>query len=1088
VLGVDVLSTSLECRATVAGYPLDMSHATRPRLVRRPLGWSLTSADVLRLVRADAHPVALCGAWAGGGDVIAADPVAVRAAPGPLAEVLDDDFAGPVDFHEPGQVGSDRSFGGGWIGYLGYSAGGEALPPTGPRALPAWWFGYYDHVLHRDRATEKWYFEALWTPERADALEARFEELDDRAALVLAGGTPDLATGPNGYEFGAFRLIPGAAGHQEAVRKAVEYIRQGDIFQANITLRAEADFAGDPLDAFCQGVTALDPPYAAFIRVSAPGARHAAVASLSPELFLRRTGRDVTSKPIKGTARRASDDTEAEAQRAELEASVKNRAENVMIVDLVRNDLSRVCVPGSVTVPVLLGTESHPGVWHLVSTVTGTLTPGVHDGDLIRAAFPPGSVTGAPKVRALEIIDELETTPRETYTGAVGYRSPVAGLELNVAIRTFEFAAGPVPAGPETTGLGAGAGAGAGWGEAGGGWGAAGGELGAAGGESSKAWIGAGGGIVADSDPAGEYAESLIKATPLLTALGAALDTDSAVGADAEADRGADGDPDADAVPSAGAGAGALDVDAGSVGAGAAVPAGYNGAAGIAAMDWAALLPRPSAGVFTSLLVTNGATNGLAAHLARLEASVRDLYGKALPASLTVDLARCLGARPSGRLRITVRPIGGPLQARVEVVPVLPPPISQAGSQQATVSRSAASQSSASQSTVPQSAVPQSSGSTTVTLLPVTVPGGISAHKFRDRRLLAELAASKKAGRDRHLLLTDETGEILETDRANVFAVMDGVLLTPPADGRLLPGTTRAAVLRAARDYGIRIGQKPLTLDELAQATEIFVTNAVAGLIPVAAVETVPRTWHPGPVTAALAAVLAARPADPPSAPVAAPRLARPYVGARAPRVAPSAAPPLMILIDNYDSFTWNLAHLLYTAGARVEVVRNDEVTASEVIEAGPAGVVLSPGPCAPAEAGISIAAVTACAQARVPLLGICLGHQAIGAAFGAKIIKAPSPVHGKAFPVTHHGYGVLRGLPSPFDATRYHSLIVDETTLPRDLLVTARTDGITMAVSHRTRPIEGVQFHPESILTAYGARIIASFVSAAAHAQTGER
>ena len=113
-----------------------------------------------------------------------------------------------------------------------------------------------------------------------------------------------------------------------------------------------------------------------------------------------------------------------------------------MIVDLVRNDLSRVCVPGTVTVPVLLGPQAHPGVWHLVSTVAGTLRPGTGDGDLIRAAFPPGSVTGAPKVRALEIIDELEASPREAYTGAVGYRSPAAGLELNVAIRTFEFSAG----------------------------------------------------------------------------------------------------------------------------------------------------------------------------------------------------------------------------------------------------------------------------------------------------------------------------------------------------------------------------------------------------------------------------------------------------------------------------------------------------------------------------------------------------------------------------------------------------------------------------------------------------------------------
>jgi anthranilate synthase component 2 len=195
-----------------------------------------------------------------------------------------------------------------------------------------------------------------------------------------------------------------------------------------------------------------------------------------------------------------------------------------------------------------------------------------------------------------------------------------------------------------------------------------------------------------------------------------------------------------------------------------------------------------------------------------------------------------------------------------------------------------------------------------------------------------------------------------------------------------------------------------------------------------------------------------------------------------------------VILIDNYDSFTWNLAHLLDTAGARVEVVRNDEVTAGQVIAAAPAGVVISPGPCAPAEAGISIDAVTACAATGVPLLGICLGHQAIGAAFGADIIAAPRPVHGTAFPVTHDGASVFRGLPSPFHATRYHSLIVDEATLPPDLLVTARTGGIPMAVRHATRPVEGVQFHPESILTTHGAAIIANFIGISARARTGHQ
>jgi anthranilate synthase component 2 len=190
-----------------------------------------------------------------------------------------------------------------------------------------------------------------------------------------------------------------------------------------------------------------------------------------------------------------------------------------------------------------------------------------------------------------------------------------------------------------------------------------------------------------------------------------------------------------------------------------------------------------------------------------------------------------------------------------------------------------------------------------------------------------------------------------------------------------------------------------------------------------------------------------------------------------------SPARPLVVLIDNYDSFTWNLAHLLSTSGALVEVVRNDEVTAAEVAELGPAGVVISPGPCAPSEAGISVEAVRSCASAGIPLLGICLGHQAIAAAFGAAIIRAPRPVHGQPFEVTHDGRGVFAGLPAAFQATRYHSLIIDEPTLPPELVITARTGALPMGVRHLAAPVEGVQFHPESILTPDGAVLIRNFV-----------
>ena len=1048
-------------------------------MVRRPLGWELTPTEVLRLVRTDAHPAALFGAWAGGRDVVAAEPTMVRSAPGALDEVLDGPLDGPIS------AVSGGGFGGGWIGYLGYSAGGEALPPAGPRRLPAWWFGWYDHVLVRERATGEWWFEALWTQRRADALERRFADLAARAAAPPAAA---------GYEFSPFRLDPGSAGHQQAVARTVEYIQGGDVFQANICLRAQARFAGDPLDAFCAAAAELRPPYAAFVDVSATRAAvtgaaavaRAAVASLSPELFLRRDGLAVTSKPIKGTARRGDDPAEAAVQLAELERSAKNRAENVMIVDLVRNDLSRVCLPGTVTVPDLLGAEPHPGVWHLVSTVEGTLADGVSDGDLIRAAFPPGSVTGAPKVRALEIIDELERAPREVYTGAVGYRSPAAGLELNVAIRTFEFAAG-------------------------------------------RCWLGAGGGIVADSDPEAEYAECLIKAAPLLAAIGARLDTG----------------PNAASTGSTGfSGFSGLTGSAGSAEAagssGFTASTGFTASAGLTgftgftesadANALAALTPRPSAGVFTSLLVTDGQTRGLVHHLERLASSVRDLYGKDLPASLNPDLAACLSSRPTGRLRITVRPIGGPLQATIEVVPLSTPPASTPPAPRDGITARSAEGAAALPDSITGRVAARSASAdvvwpaaTAITLRPVIVPGGIGGRKWRDRRLLAELRRRADAADGEHLLITDETGELLETDRANVFAVIDGVLLTPPADGRLLPGTTRAAVMRAARARAIKVGQKPLTLDQLTAATEVFVTNAVVAVLPVTAIDGCPVTWAPGPIAASLATALTASPPDPSPAhatsPVASPSQAGPshagplHAGpphASPPHAAPPHASrpqlpisfgrinrsksdaevvgtdrkaPLVVLIDNYDSFTWNLAHLLCIGGARVEVVRNDEVTAAQVAEARPGGVVISPGPCAPAEAGISVDAVRSCAAAGFPLLGICLGHQAIAAAFGAAIVRAPRPVHGQAFDVTHDGRGVLTGLPNPFQATRYHSLIVDESTLPSELAVTARTGPLPMGIRHRTGLIEGVQFHPESILTPHGEHIIRNFLAAATEA-----
>ncbi len=920
-------------------------------LVRRALSWDLQPVDVLRLVRDDVHPVALVGAWAGGGAVISSEPVLVRSPPDSLGEVLDSPFPAAVrtsedlacgpPVPEPASGTTDAAFGGGWMGYLGYGAADGLLDvppaPGDPRRLPAWWFGYYDHVLRRDGGSGRWFFEALWTAGREEALEHRFGELSRRSRSPGARS--------RGYSCGDFVPVPSAAEHREAVRRAIGLIWAGDIFQANICLRLEAGFHGDPVDLFCRGVTRLRPPFAAFLRLP-----HGAMASFSPELFLCRTGRTVLSRPIKGTHRRSAAGHRAAAQRRELESSAKDRAENVMIVDLMRNDLSRACVAGSVKVPRLLHAEAHPGVWHLASDVRGTLNPGSGDGALVSAAFPPGSVTGAPKVRALEIIHELEATPREIYTGAAGYRSPVAGLELNVAIRTFEFCA-------------------------------------------DRVWLGAGGGIVADSLDDEEYRECLLKAGPLIRAVGAQLSSEAGSHADEAPSR-------VNAVRSG-------------------------------------MRPRPASGVFTSLLVTAGTTRDLASHLTRLEASARKLFGKHLPSSLHDDLAACLARHPSGRLRITARPVGGPLQADVAVVPLDDRPVA-------------------------------------VGLQPAVIARGLGPHKWLDRRLVAEIARQKMLGADEQLLIQDRDGAVLETDRANIFAVVAGTLRTPPSDGRILPGVTRAAALRIAHLQGVTVDVAPMTRAQLAAASEVFVTSAACGVLPVKSIAGRRVTSVAGPVTRRIAARLAERSAsDGHTAP------AGHAPGWPAATMSSSGGPvkPAIILIDNYDSFTYNLAHMLLINGCLVEVVRNDEVPAEQVAAFRPAGVVISPGPCAPADAGISTEVVRACGGT-TPLLGICLGHQVIAAAFGARIIRAPRPVHGQTSVIVHDSQGIFTGLPQRFEAARYHSLMVEEDSLPACLTVTARTrERIPMALRHVTHPIEGVQFHPESILTEHGATIMHNFI-----------
>ncbi|MER7302681.1 chorismate-binding protein [Nocardioides sp. NPDC127514] len=592
-------------------------------------------------------------------------------------------------------------FGGGWIGSFGYRLGRlrEDVGPALPSSVPVARLAFYDRVLVREHG--RWWYERLTghvDPGRCADRDARFRR--DLEGLVAG----PACVGPASYEVGDFSSAFGEVAHAASIRRVRDAIVDGDLFQANITQRIEADFRGNPLDVFVRGWRELEPDFAAY--VGWPGAE---IASFSPELFLRRRGRSITSSPIKGTAPTAADPRD-------LVSSAKDRAENVMIVDLMRNDLARVCTPGSVEVPALNRVEEH-SVRHLVSDVTGALQHGVGDGEVLRCAFPPGSVTGAPKVAAMRLIDALEPQTREAYTGAIGYVSPGAGMELSVTIRTLEFSPGQV-------------------------------------------WMGVGGGITALSDDRLEVEECRVKAEPVLRAIGS---------------------------------------------------------------RW----PRTSS------------------------------------------------------------------QPRVEVA--RPP---------------------------------------------------------------------------------------------------------RPAPVRTMPTALELSRIRKAFDEERRPG--------------------------------VPR----------------------------------------------------VLVVDNYDSFVHMIVHQVIEAGAVAVVVRNDALTPDDVVLLRRSGtfthLLLSPGPFAPAEAGICVPLVRALA-ATTPVLGVCLGHQAIGEAFGARVVRAGRVVHGMSDVLSHDGEGLLHGLPASIRVARYHSLTVGAADLPSTLEPTSwSSDGELMGVRHRLHThVEGLQWHPESILTEHGQRVIEAFVNA---------
>jgi para-aminobenzoate synthetase/4-amino-4-deoxychorismate lyase len=517
--------------------------------------------------------------------------------------------------------------------------------------LPVASLGFYDHVLVRDHGGA-WWFEAL-----DEAARPRLDEL--RARLTAPPG-------PRPFALGGLEPAPGALGrHVAAVAECVERIAAGELFQANVTLRLEGRFEGSAADAFAAGVATLEPRHGAFLDLG----EGRAVLSFSPELFLRRTGDDVVTSPIKGTAPR-------EAGAAALLGSAKDAAEHVMIVDLSRNDLGRVAAYGGVT-PGAVRAEPHPGLWHLVTDVLARVREGTSDAELVRAAFPPGSVTGAPKIQALKVIADLEGSQREAYTGAIGFASPHAGLQLNVAIRTLELA-------------------------------------------GRRAWLGCGGGIVADSDPQAELREALGKAAPIARALGAT------------------------------------------------VPAPEAAAPAAALPRWTRR-PDPAGGLLETIAVRAGAPVGAGAHLARLRSSARELYGIQPHVELPGD-------PPDGRLRVRLAPDG----------------------------------------TVTVDAHAEPAAATEVALEPRALAGGLGPHKWLDRP------------HGPGWLAVDLDGAVLEAAWANVWIEDDvGALLTPPADGRILPGITRARLLADPRAR-----EAPLTLAALGRARAILLTSSVRLVTP----------------------------------------------------------------------------------------------------------------------------------------------------------------------------------------------------------------------------------------------------------------
>lgn len=392
-----------------------------------------------------------------------------------------DILAGLLQEYRLDNIPAPVPFSGGAVGYLAYDLGHfiEKLPERAvdDLNLPECLLGFYDLVLAFDNLQGKAYIISTGFPEldESQRLARAHQRLDELKAQLAGSVVVVPSQKPVSPPLFPGRMsLKGGFTHQEyvaAVEKARQYIIAGDIFEVNLSQRFEAELSITPYELY-QRLRRINPaPFAAYL-----GFDDVSVVSASPERFLRLNGDRVETRPIKGTRPRGRTPEEDDIMARELLSSAKDRAENIMIVDLERNDLGRVCRYGTVRVTELAILEVFPTVFHLTSTVVGQLREGQNAIDLLKATFPGGSITGAPKVRSMEIIDELEPTRRSVYTGSIGYLGFNGDLDLNIAIRTFLV-------------------------------------------KGNKAYFQVGGAVVYDSDPEAEYRETLDKARALIAAL-----------------------------------------------------------------------------------------------------------------------------------------------------------------------------------------------------------------------------------------------------------------------------------------------------------------------------------------------------------------------------------------------------------------------------------------------------------------------------------------------------------------------------------------------------------------------------------------